>query len=62
MKMLDNLKNRHARLEDELAAEQARLLPDETRVLRLKKLKLALKDRIRDMAIGQEPSGRVSPA
>ncbi len=46
MKSLDILKQRHARLEHELAAEQARRLPDETRMMRLKKLKLALKDRI----------------
>jgi len=50
MKMLDNLKRRHALLEHELRAERARRLPNETRVMRLKKLKLAVKDRIMLMA------------
>jgi len=50
MKMLENLKRRHARLEHELRAELAQRLPDETRVMRLKKLKLAVKDRMLMMA------------
>ncbi|MCG2839973.1 YdcH family protein [Sandaracinobacter sp. RS1-74] len=46
MKLIERLKLRHARLEHELAVEQARRLPDEERVARLKKLKLAVKDRM----------------
>jgi hypothetical protein len=46
MSLLDHLKRRHARLDHELAAEQARRLPDPMRIQRLKKLKLAVKDRL----------------
>jgi hypothetical protein len=46
MKLIDTLKRRHARLDHELAAERARRMPDPARVARLKKLKLAVKDRL----------------
>jgi hypothetical protein len=52
MKLIDMLKLRHARLEHELSIEQARRLPDEGRIARLKKLKLAIKDRIQAAAAG----------
>lgn len=62
MKILDNLKRRHARLEHELAAERARRLPDETRVMRLKKLKLAVKDRILMLVQQRQRGGQASLA
>lgn len=46
MKLIDHLKRRHARLDHELLAEQARRRPDPMRIQRLKKLKLAVKDRL----------------
>ena len=36
----------HHRLEDEIRRELSRRLPDSMRLLRLKKLKLAIKDRL----------------
>jgi hypothetical protein len=36
----------HRRLDDEIRAELSRRLPDSIRLLRLKKLKLATKDRL----------------
>lgn len=36
----------HRRLDDAIRAEMARRLPDSVRLLRLKKLKLAVKDRL----------------
>ena len=47
--MIDRLRLRHERLEQELSTEQARLNPDDGRIARLKKLKLAVKDRIQLM-------------
>lgn len=55
MKLIDRLKLRHARLDHELSIEQARRTPDEGRVLRLKKLKLAVKDRIQLVLSGSGP-------
>jgi len=40
------LMQRHARLEQEIGEESRRPLPDQARILRLKKLKLAIKDQI----------------
>lgn len=57
--MIDRLKLRHARLEQEIAAEQARPASNEERILRLKKLKLALKDRIQHLLSG---NGEALPA
>lgn len=59
MQMLDLLKRRHARLDHELAAEQARRAPDTRRVALLKKLKLAVKDRML-MAQAARAAGRGS--
>lgn len=50
MKLIEMLKRRHVRLEHDLAAEQARKLPDPVRMARMKKLKLALKDRLNLLA------------
>ncbi len=41
----------HRRLEDEIMAERRRKLPDTTRVARLKKLKLAVKDRLYNLTM-----------
>lgn len=62
MKLIDRLKLRHARLEHELALEQARRVPDEERVNRLKKLKLAVKDRIQMLLSGHGPGALPQPA
>jgi hypothetical protein len=40
----------HYRLETEIGREQARALPDRWRLIRLKKLKLAIKDRLHRLA------------
>ncbi len=55
MKLIDRLKLRHARLDHELSIEQSRRTPDEGRILRLKKLKLAVKDRIYQVLAGRFP-------
>ncbi len=54
MGLLDHLKRRHSWLEHEIASEQARRLPDEARIGQLKKLKLAVKDRM--LALRAEPA------
>lgn len=46
MKLIETLKRRHGQLEQALAAERARRAPDSARVVRIKKLKLAMKDRL----------------
>lgn len=43
---LHQLMQRHARLEKEIGEESRRPLPDQARIIRLKKLKLAIKDQI----------------
>jgi hypothetical protein len=40
------LMEQHARLDDQLRLEQRRRLPDPFKMLRLKKLKLSVKDRL----------------
>lgn len=55
MKLIDTLKQRHQRLERELAAERARRAPDGTRIVQLKKLKLAVKDRL--LLLARRPEG-----
>lgn len=61
MQLLDHLKRRHSWLEHEIASEQARRLPDSARIVQLKKLKLAVKDRMialkRHAAQRPRPSG-----
>jgi hypothetical protein len=46
MSLIDHLKRRHSWLEHEIASEQAQRLPDDARIGQLKKLKLAVKDRL----------------
>lgn len=46
MLSLDRLRTMHARLETELSAERTRIRPDDARLARLKKVKLAVKDRM----------------
>lgn len=41
----------HRRLEDEIRRELKRRVPDSFRLLRLKKLKLAVKDRLHSLAL-----------
>jgi len=43
----------HSRLDQEIRREQSRLAPDSWRVQRLKKLKLAIKDRLQLMRKAQ---------
>lgn len=58
MLSLDRLRQMHARLESELMAERTRIVPDDTRVARLKKVKLAVKDRMaRQVAQPQQSMG-----
>jgi len=51
-KRLQQLMQRHARLDREVAEENRRPMPDEARLARLKKLKLALKDEIATIQSG----------
>ena len=44
--LFTRLRALHTRLETEIAAERARRLPDATRITRLKKFKLAIKDQL----------------
>ncbi|WP_324741650.1 YdcH family protein [Tsuneonella sp. CC-YZS046] len=44
--LLNYLYREHARLEGDLAKEARRVLPDQIQIVRLKKLKLAVKDQI----------------
>jgi len=44
------LMEQHARLDDELRHEQRRRLPDPFKMLRLKKMKLAVKDRLQKLS------------
>lgn len=46
MKLVQSLRTLHRKLEAELAAERARRFPSPERISRLKKLKLAVKDRL----------------
>lgn len=44
----------HRKLDDEIRRELKRRFPDSIRLLRLKKLRLAIKDRMHSMMIGRE--------
>jgi hypothetical protein len=45
---------KHQRLDETLRAEQARRWPDVLRINKLKKMKLAIKDRLHQRALGQQ--------
>lgn len=62
MKLIETLKRRHLKLEHDLAAERARRVPDPARVARLKKLKLAVKDRLMLLARQQRREQLPVPA
>jgi uncharacterized protein len=46
---------KHQKLDEALRLERQRRLPDSVRVQRLKKLKLAIKDRLHKLSIGRRP-------
>lgn len=52
------LMSRHQRLDEEVHREMQRRAPDVFRVQRLKRLKLAIKDRLN--ALARRPRGRVT--
>lgn len=58
MKLIETLKRRHGQLEEALAAERARRAPDSARIVRLKKLKLAVKDRLLMLTRRQQAEAR----
>ena len=49
------LRGLHRRLDHEIEAERRLLRPDASRLMRLKKLKLGLKDRIHRLEVTAEP-------
>ncbi len=57
---LDYLSREHARLENEIRLESKRPRPDEVLIARLKKLKLALKDQMRNWACSHAGSDRLT--
>jgi uncharacterized protein len=54
-KLIFRLMSRHQQIDSALRREQARRLPDFARLQRLKKLKLAIKDRLAALTIGRKP-------
>lgn len=62
MARLEHLKRRHSWLEHEIASELARRVPDEARIGQLKKLKLAIKDRMLGLKSGSSPSAPMQAA
>ena len=48
-----SLLSKHQKIDDQLRAEQARRWPDVMRIRELKKLKLAIKDRLHRFALGR---------
>ncbi len=46
MSMIERLQRRHRWLEEQIAAEEATRRPDEARIGQLKRLKLAVRDRM----------------
>ena len=57
---LDYLSREHARLEDEIRRESKRPRPDEVLIVRLKKLKLALKEQMQNWASSHASSDRLT--
>jgi hypothetical protein len=55
-KLIFRLMNRHQQIDYALRREQARRLPDFARLQRLKKLKLAIKDRLAALTMGRAPA------
>jgi hypothetical protein len=55
-KLIFRLMNRHQQIDSALRREQARRLPDFARLQRLKKLKLAVKDRLAALTMGRTPA------
>ncbi|WP_305095927.1 YdcH family protein [Croceibacterium aestuarii] len=51
-----SLLQKHQRLDEELRIEQVRKWPDHFRIRRLKKLKLAVRDALRDVARPRNPT------
>ncbi len=47
------LLTQHQRIDKQLQLEQAQRLPDVTRMIQLKKLKLAVKDRLHQLSLGK---------
>ncbi|MBO9580661.1 MAG: YdcH family protein [Sphingobium sp.] len=56
-KLIFRLMSRHQQIDTALRREQARRLPDFVRLQRLKKLKLAIKDRLAALTMGR----RIAP-
>ena len=54
-KLIFRLMSRHQQIDTALRREQARRLPDFARLQRLKKLKLAIKDRLAALTMGHRP-------
>ena len=57
---LDYLSREHARLENEIQLESKRPRPDEVLIVRLKKLKLALKEQMQNWASSHASSDRLT--
>lgn len=54
-KLIFRLMSRHQQIDAALRREQARRLPDFTRLQQLKKMKLAVKDRLTALVIRRQP-------
>lgn len=55
-KLIFRLMSRHQQIDTALRREQARRLPDFMRLQRLKKLKLAIKDRLAALTMQRRPA------
>jgi len=54
--LIFRLMNHHQQIDSALRLEQRRRIPDFTRLQRLKKLKLAIKDRLAALTTGRKPA------
>lgn len=52
LKFIQSLRNLHSSFEREIAIERARRVPDMNRITKLKKLKLAIKDKLAGSGYG----------